>query len=178
MPATPDPNSGNVPSSEVVQKIIDVLSLLLSTIFLSGINIAISGHLLGYVFGLNQDGEDDFTLRIPFMFTIRVKGACVVAGFTAYSLSLAIIGFEFSAAAKRVFIENLSATTSPWNACQGLAAILSVFLCLVCAGVRMIIDFRLARAAVARVTSTARQKTLEERAQSLIEDPKKNRDHD
>ena len=110
--------------------LVDSLSILLSTVVISGINIAISGQLLGYVLGLNSDASDHFTLRIPYLFRLQAQGRQVAAGFASFSLSLLLVGLELPAVARRVFIDSLQATDKQWIACQGLAAIISVGVCL------------------------------------------------
>ena len=69
---------------------LSALGLLFSVLMLAGINIAISGHLLGFVFNLETSGKEHFTLRIPFVLHLKIKGKQVAAGFAAFSLSLLV----------------------------------------------------------------------------------------
>ena len=59
------------PKTDALDQIVDALGLLFSVSMLAGINIAISGHLLGFVFNLEAGGKDHFTLRIPFVLHLK-----------------------------------------------------------------------------------------------------------
>jgi hypothetical protein len=117
------------------------ISLIFSTIFLSAINIAVSGHLLGYALGLSEKESDHFTIPIPYILRIKIRGSSVVAGFASLCISLLIVGLFISNVAHIIFINNLNATTSHWTACQLMATSVSVVVSLLIALVRTIIIF-------------------------------------
>jgi hypothetical protein len=123
-------------NSAVEGKILDLLALVFSTIVISGINIAISGHILGYVLNLDTSGDNHFTIPLPPVLRLEVKGSRVVAGFCAFSLSLLLVGVFLPGLSREVFIERLQATDSRWTAAQSLAAILSVALCVIAGSIK------------------------------------------
>jgi hypothetical protein len=138
----------------------DRLGVLFSTVFISGINIALSGHLLGYILNLDERGANMFTLKIPFMLTIKIKGNKVIAGFAAFSISLMIVGFWFSDTAALVFMDRLKATESNWTACQALATSISLTFCLVIGGIKFFIQ-------LIRVVLKTPKDDLNQRAKNL-----------
>lgn len=119
-----------------INKILEYLGIIFSTVFISGINIALSGHLLGYILNLKGSEENKFIMKVPGVLQIKIQGDRVIAGFAAFSVSLIIVGFGFTETAKNVFITNLTATDSVWNACQGLAASISLSFCLVVGAIK------------------------------------------
>jgi hypothetical protein len=118
------------------EKYLEYLAIIFSTIFISGINIILSGHLLGYVLNLNYESTNSFRLKIPWMLDIKIKGDRVFAGFAAFSISLLIVGIWFTDFANSVFINNLRATDSNWTACQALATSFSLSICLIVGGLK------------------------------------------
>ncbi len=173
MPNTSSKVDSAIDPLRIAEKITEVVAAILSTAFLSGINIVVSGHLLGYALSISGEEEatndgNVFWLRIPYIFSIRVRGALVVAGFTAYSVSLALTGTILPKYAKLIFIDNLNATTSQWNACQGLAALVSVVFCLMLAAFRLLFD--LWRAKELTNTRKVEVDTPEARVKKLVSD--------
>ena len=83
------------------------LEIVLSTLVISGINIAISGHILGYVLNLDESGDNYFLLPFPPILKLRINGNKVFAGFASFTLSLLIVGCFLPSIAKLIFIENL-----------------------------------------------------------------------
>jgi FtsH-binding integral membrane protein len=152
--------STNTPSAAAlgVQQTIEVVGLVLSTAFLSAINIAVSGHLLGYALNLRRPAQAHFTLGVPWVFSVKIRGITVLAGFAAYSLSLLLVGLTLSSVAKTVFIANLEATKSPWTACQAFAGVITVFACLLLASLRIALD-------------TIQIKTDQRRRETAVETP-------
>ena len=114
-----------------------ILETVLSTLFISGINIIISGHILGYAFGLSTSGKDHFTLYLPPVIRLKVSGKRTFAGFAAFTISLLMVGIFLSEYANQIFIVNLGATESRWTAAQSLAATLSLIFCLLISAVWM-----------------------------------------
>ena len=121
-----------------MKKLISGLETLFSLLVISGINIVISGHLLGFVFDLDEDKPYYFNIPIPKIFQIGVKGREVIAGFAAFTISLLFVGVFLSDTAREIFIERMEATDSQWTACQSLATGLSVLLCLLLTMIRVV----------------------------------------
>lgn len=130
------PNTSTNP--DVLEQITGSLSLLFSVLMLTGINIAISGHLLGFVFNLETSGRDHFTLRIPFILHLKITGRQVAAGFAAFSLPLLVVGLFLHKAANEIFVMSMQATDKQWLACLALAACVSIITCLFLGAIRMI----------------------------------------
>lgn len=121
---------------ELAKDAVDMLELLFSTLFLSAINIVISGQILGEIFSLPTSGDDYFTLRVPSVMSLKVSGKATRAGFTAFAVSLLIVGVWLPEQATQIFSVNLRATESRWTAALSLAAALSLVSCLFIAGAR------------------------------------------
>lgn len=122
----------------------NALKLIFTHVFISGINIAISGHLLSYIFNLNEYGNNRFNIKIPFIFNIEIKGQGVIAGFAAFSLSLIFVGCWHTDLANDIFIENLKATNNIWTASQSLATSFSLTACIFIASIKyMYLNVRL-----------------------------------
>ena len=127
-----------------------VLGILLSTVFLSGLNIIASGHLFAYVFGLDRTGMNRFRITVPFLFYMEIKGDAVVAGIIAFSVSVFLVAWKLSDTATAVFITNADATDETWIAVQMLSTTLSVTVAVVLAGCRSIYE-------VVRLVSAAKK---------------------
>ncbi len=153
--------------AEVLQNTLIGFQFLFTTIVISGINILVSGHILGFVLGLGIDGNNHFTIKIPLLLHMQVRGDRVVAGFAAFAVSLLVVGIYMPTVAKLVFIENLQATNEQWTACQGLAAIMGVVGCILLAFVKQL------KFSVSTVLSDAqlRPESPEERARKLTSAP-------
>lgn len=121
---------------EWLKQLGDVILFLLSSAAISGINIIASGQLLGFILGLTPDGTDHFTIRIPLIFHLELRGRSVTAGFAAFAISLFVVGYFLSDITKKVFIDNLEAATTKFTASQMMATTLSVSICVLVAGVR------------------------------------------
>lgn len=119
--------------------ILELLGIVFSTVFISGMNIILSGHLLGYVFNLNDHGGNRFTLKVPYILELKIRGDRVIAGFAAFSMSLMLVGFFLTDTAKTIFIDNLKATDNSWTACQALATSISLTVCLLSGGIKFFI---------------------------------------
>jgi len=118
--------------------LVEILSPILSTVFISGINIIISGHILGYVFDFSQSGKNHFTLRVPLILRLGIRGNRAFAGFAAFTISMLIVGIFLPKQANQIFIQNMGATNSQWTAIQSLAASISVVSCLILCALRSI----------------------------------------
>lgn len=141
----------------------EYLGLIFSTIFISGINIILSGHLLGYLLNLEDRSENSFRLRLPWMLDIKIQGDKVIAGFAAFSISLLLVGFKLSTIATTIFITNLEATDSQWTACQALATSISLTFCIIVGGIKFLfINIRLG------IKDAAVTEMLDERVNKLI----------
>ena len=152
--------------SNIAEQVIKVLGLVFSSVVISGINIAISGHILGYVFNFAEEGENHFTLPLPPVLRVRISGNSVFAGFASFTLSLLLVGCLMSEMAVQIFIHQLDATSSKWVACQSLAAGISVILCLVLGGIRWFITDIFNRKRIERMKKDVL--TPEERVRRLI----------
>ena len=151
---------------DAISQVVDVLKIVLSTLVISGINIAISGHILGYVFNLDESGDNYFNLPLRPVLKLRIIGNRVFAGFAAFTISLLIVGFFMPSTAQLIFIERLQATESVWLANQSLAAGISVIGCLVLGAFRMIYMMIKARKAIQPYEMST--PSLQERANNLI----------
>jgi hypothetical protein len=149
------------------ERLISLMGVVFSTVVLSGINIAVSGQLLGYLFNLGKDGSDHFTMKIPSMLEIKLRGAQVAAGFAAFTVSLLLVGIFLSTAAHRIFVVQLGATENRWIASQALATSLSVTVCLLLGGVKTMVI--VGRAYYLRQSVPVPSDT--ERVARLIEEP-------
>lgn len=127
-----------MPQENPAANIADVLSTVLSTVFISGINIIVSGHILGHIFAFRQTGKNYFTLQVPLMLRLGIRGNRAIAGFAAFTVSLLIVGIFLPDVANRLFIQNMGATDSQWTAIQSLAAAISVVFCLILGALRAI----------------------------------------
>jgi hypothetical protein len=176
-------------SKSVEESILAALGLVFSIVFLSGINIIISGHLLGYALKLTSEDREAtaakkgkpagqhqgnvFTLSIPInvgvKLSLTVRGPQALAGFAAFGISLGIVGFFLSRQADIVFIHNLAATDNHFVACQALATLFSVVLCVVSGGLRLVAD----QFYIYSVSQRGRtvEKTPEQRAKDLTQSP-------
>lgn len=166
---TPDPNGQAEESVQYVQNTLG--AIILSTVVISGINIIVSGHLLGYTFGLLKEDLDDhknswFRIWFPWVLHLGISGHCVYAGFASVAVFILFVGTCMSSTACTVFITNLGATDNKWVACQSLAASLSVLSCLIFASFRRIYDFC---KAIKQTGNSAL--ALEERATRLVSEP-------
>lgn len=122
--------------------IISVLTLILSVTVTAAINIIVSGHLLGYAFSLAEDDNNHFTINIPFVIYIKLKGKKVIAGFVGFAISLLIVILFFSDMPRQIFIDKYAVTCDSWSALQAMAALISVPICLVIALIRYIYETR------------------------------------
>ena len=118
--------------------IVDIISTILSTVVISGINIIISGHLLGSILRLSTDGKIFFSIRVPLVIHLDVRGKQALAGFAAFTISLFVTGVFFDQLAVEIVIDNMSATQSKWIAVQSFAAALSLAVCLFIGFVRLV----------------------------------------
>lgn len=113
-----------------IDQLLEIINTILSTAFISGINIIVSGHILGYVFNLKGSKENHFTLQVPFVLKLGIVGNRAFAGFAAFTLSLLLVACCLSDFACKLFIVNLCATDNRWTATQALATSISVVVCL------------------------------------------------
>jgi hypothetical protein len=140
MPTIPDSNIINRPNNAEQFPYMDILALLkilFNASFLCAINIVISGHLLGYVFNLSNQGRDFFRVRIPWLHDMGITGRRVIAGFTALTISIFVVGFFFHKLAKEMFINNMGATDDKWLACLYFSTGFSVTICLLLSSIRL-----------------------------------------
>jgi hypothetical protein len=173
----------------IEESILATLGLVFSIVFLSAINIIISGHLLGYALKLTSEDREAtaakkgktagqnqgnvFTLGIPInvgvKLSLTVRGPQALAGFAAFGISLGIIGFFLSRQADTVFVHNLGATENHFVACQALATLFSVVICVVSGGLRLVAD----QFYIHRLSQRGRPvaKTPEQRAKDLTKPP-------
>jgi hypothetical protein len=114
---------------ESVSIIITRLQILLSGIIIAGINIILSGYLWGSILSLEKNGEDYFYIPIPPILGLKIRGQQVIAGLTAFTISLLLVGIFLHNAAHHIFITNLQCTNNQLLACELLATSLSVVLC-------------------------------------------------
>jgi len=150
--STPDPSG-----------IPDLIAIVLSTVVISGINIIISGHIIGQVFNLSSKGNYYFSIRIPLMIHLGVTGDRALAGFAAFTLSLVITGFFFHQMAVELIINNMSATQDKWIAIQCFAAALSLIVCLFIMLVKIIGSYVI----LTRLPTQRAPQSREERARHL-----------
>jgi len=134
-----------VASSEYLDKLDpDKLSkffgAIFSTVIISGINVVVSGHLLGYILDLEEkDGDNNyFGVSIPPFIKAKAKGARAIAGLAAFGVSIVIVGLFLSNQARDIFIVNMAATKSQWTACQALATSISLTFCIILAFVKVV----------------------------------------
>lgn len=146
--------------------VIGLLGTILSTIFLSGVNIILSGHILGSAFNLKTTGSNFFTLNIPNFLYLEVKGDRAIAGFAAFAVSLIFVGIVLSDLAELLFIKNMRATDDKWTAVQSLAASLSVICCLIIGAFKSMVNSFLSWRKSRETEET--QLTPNERVSSLI----------
>jgi hypothetical protein len=142
--------------------ILELLGIVFSTVFISGMNIVLSGHLLGYVFSLDDRGSNRFTLKVPYILELKIKGDRVIAGFAAFSISLLFVGFFLSDIANTIFMDNLKATENAWTACQALATSISLSVCLISGGIKFFVI------GVKFASSSSIEGNPDERVQKLI----------
>ena len=155
------------PATIIVANIIDKLSTIFSTVSISGINIIISGHILGYLFSFNNSGKNHFTLLVPPILHLGVRGVRTFAGFAAFTISMLVVGYFLPEQATKIVIENMHAPCNQWTATQLLAASLSVVSCLILCAVRSICTIIYLR--FSRMKRKAQEPTNEERVRKLIE---------
>jgi hypothetical protein len=166
--------STDAPSAQYV---LETLGVVFSTVVISGINIIISGHLLGYVLNFGEGGSPSshdvtpgknniFQIWFPWLLRLGITGNHVIAGFASFTISLLVVGIFLPRQARQIFIDNLQATDSQWIACQSLAAGLAVFVCVLLSGCRLICLFVGARSAAKR--AILQEPSLRERADKLV----------
>ena len=147
--------------------VVEILSTILSTVFISGINIIISGQILGHVFAFSQSGKNHFTLHVPLMLRLGIRGNRAFAGFAAFTISMLIVGIFLPKQANQIFIQNMGATESQWTAIQSLAASISVISCLILCALRSI--WVTIRSWFIKRKESSIEPTAEERVRKLIE---------
>jgi hypothetical protein len=178
--------AGSALSKASGQLILEGLGIVLSIAFLSAINIIISGHLLGFALKLPSDQKDNtntkkgknvdqksgnqFGIGVPYNLGVTlylaVRGPNALAGFTAFAISLGVVGLFLFQLADTVFIHNLGATDNRFVACEALAAVLSVVICVICGGARLLVDqYKLQRV---HEELKPNEKTPEQRAEDLV----------
>ncbi len=133
-----------VASSEYLDKVdpdklIKFFGAVFSTVIISGINVVVSGHLLGYILNLEEkDGDKNyFGVSIPPFIKARAKGTRAIAGLAAFGVSIVIVGLFLSNQARDIFIVNMAATKSQWTACQALATSISLTFCILLAFIKV-----------------------------------------
>jgi len=116
--------------------LVDALALVLSSLFITAINICVSGQLLGYLFSLGQDGDEHMTIVLPVVFKFSARGSRLLAGFCSFIVWLLLVAVFFRAWSKQVFIDDLQATASPWTAAEILATLFSVTAAVILVAVK------------------------------------------
>lgn len=127
---------GDPPSNTPYEHITNALGTVFSILLIAGINIIVSGHLLGFVFDLDEKGDGHFKLPVPPVMNFGVYGNRVIAGFAAFALSFLCVIVFFIDFSIEVFITKLDATLNPLVAAQSLAALISVAVCVFLALIR------------------------------------------
>jgi hypothetical protein len=122
----------STPSSLSAQ-LVDLLVVVLSAVVISGINIIVSGHILGSILSLRPEGEYYIRIPLPPVLDMRIRGSSVVAGFSAFAISLLAVAAFWIDAAKSMFIAHMQATEKPLTACELLATLVSVLGCVLIA---------------------------------------------
>lgn len=125
-----------------LENMLSLVGAVFSFTLTAGINVIISGHLLGYVFGLKEDEENHFTIRIPPVFKLKATGQKVIAGFIGFAISLLIVMFLLNDLPKHLFIDQYKVTDNSWIALQTMAALVSVPICLILAFIRYVLESR------------------------------------
>lgn len=94
-----------------IERLISIFQSIFSIFILVPIAIASTGVFLGYVFSL-EDGDNFMSIPVLFVLGIKVTGGKVIAGFTAFLISLFLVGYFLVEVAVKVFIENIQMTQS------------------------------------------------------------------
>jgi hypothetical protein len=115
-------------------KIIELIQIILSAVVICGVNIIVSGHLLGIVLPFKESNENYIRIPLPPVLDIRINGQGAIAGFACFAISLLAVSLFWLDSAKMIFIERMNATDKPLLACELLSTLISVLICVFLSG--------------------------------------------
>jgi len=116
------------PSTTVSDTLIDGIKLVFSSFVLMAISVIIGGKLLGNNLMLPVgDADDDFfDIRIPYLFRLRGTKSQVILGFTAFVITLVVVGFGGGKSVYESFKNNFGLDPGQWLSICTVSAFLTV----------------------------------------------------
>jgi hypothetical protein len=115
----PDPTGG---------PLLDALRLVFSSLVLMAVSVILGGKLLAanLLLPIGDADDDFFDIRVPYLFRLKATKSQVILGFTAFVITLALVGFGGGKPLYESFKENFGIDPGQWLAICTISAFFTV----------------------------------------------------